>query len=340
MNNNYKLTIGIISYNRPLELARAIKSFLPLPKNVEVVICDDKSPKIIEIESIINPLIVNKNIRFNSNKKNLGYDRNLFNVIECASSDYVLLLGDDDYLETGTIDNILNFIENAHNLECAFLRYRDENQIKLYRNFNKNIYFDSNTIKNDGSFIYNSILFSGLLFSKNSVINNKVYYSKYFNSIYIQVSIFIFLSSMYGTYFISGPGVVIGGDGESGFGFNESSIGLDVELKDRSSIISNLAYQKRLFDVIKKVEIDLKSNFYNTFIIEYKIRSVKAIFNSRIYGRKYLIEYWEKLNQLQIKKIWHLKPIYFIAYISPLIFLKSLINILESIIIFIRKNKL
>lgn len=338
MNNNYKLTIGIISYNRPLELARSIKSLLPLPNNVEVVICDDKSPKLNEIESSIMPLLINSNIKFISNKHNLGYDRNLFNVIECSNSNHVLLLGDDDYLEAGTINNILNFIDNSNNLKCAFLRYRDENQEKSHRNYFKNQYFKSDTLENDGSFLYNSILFSGLLFSKNTVLDNKELFSKYFNSIYIQVSIFVFLSCKYGTYFINGPGVIIGGDGESGFGYNEASTGLDLDLKDRTSIISNLAYHKRLFDVIKKIEFEINRNIYTPFIKEYKIRSVKAIINARTHGRKYLNAYWKKIIKLDIKQKWHLIPVYFIANIFPVYLLKILTNTIESIIYLIRKK--
>jgi GT2 family glycosyltransferase len=106
----FKLSIGIVSYNRPFELQRTIKSLMPLPEGVEVIICDDKSPRLNDILSSINYLIDNEKIRFIINETNLGYDQNLFQVIELAYADHVLLLGDDDYLEPGAIDNVLNFI--------------------------------------------------------------------------------------------------------------------------------------------------------------------------------------------------------------------------------------
>jgi hypothetical protein len=339
MEKNYKLTIGIISYNRPIELARSIMSLLPLPINVEVVVCDDKSPKIVEIENSINPLLTNKNIRFISNKQNLGYDRNLFNVIQCANSDFVLLLGDDDYLEPGSIDYLLNFIDIYNNLKCGFVKFRGNNEKMSHRNYNLNKFFPINTLNNDGTFIYNSILFSGLLFSKSAVMDNEFIFRKYFNSIYIQVAIFIFLSSKYGTYFIGAPGVIIGGDGENGFGFNEASVGVDVDLKDRSSIISNLAYHKRLFDVIKKVEYDININIYKPFIKEYKIRSIKAIFSARMHGRKYFNLYWKKFNDLNIYKQWELTPFFFISYILPKSILSFVSYFSEKILITYRKLK-
>lgn len=339
MENFYKLTIGIISYNRPIELARSIKSLLPLPNNVEVVICDDKSPRIIEIQESINPFLLNQNIRFISNKHNLGYDKNLFNVIECATSEYVLLLGDDDYLEPGAIDNLLNFIENAKNLKCGFIKFIELNPDKTNRNYYSNRYFSNNSITKDGGFVYNSILFSGLLFSRTAVIDNELTLRKYYNSIYIQVAIFVSISAKYGTHFIEGPGVVVGGDGESGFGFNESSVSVDSDLKDRSSIISNLSYHKRLFDVLINVEHDFNIVIFKTFIKEYKIRSVKAIFSARMHGRKYLKLYWEKYTNLNVYKQWHLTPIYIISYIFPYSLLLFLSNVFEKIVISYRKFK-
>ena len=60
----FKLSIGIVSYNRPFELQRTIKSLMPLPEGVEVIICDDKSPRLNDILSSINYLIDNEKIRF------------------------------------------------------------------------------------------------------------------------------------------------------------------------------------------------------------------------------------------------------------------------------------
>ena len=140
----YKLTVGIISYNRPLELARTLKSLLPLPSDVEVLICDDKSPKINEInDSIIEILQNNTNIRFENNVKNLGYDKNLYNVIEGSNSPHVLLLGDDDFLESGALENLLNFLNNSIDFKCGFLRFKSISEIQYKRESIKHIYYDN-----------------------------------------------------------------------------------------------------------------------------------------------------------------------------------------------------
>jgi GT2 family glycosyltransferase len=119
VNPEIQLSIGIVSYNRPKELVRTIKSLLPLPDNVEIIICDDKSPKYSEIQENLKDLISINGIKFFSNPINLGYDRNLFQVITLSNSDYVLLLGDDDYLEEGTIYNILKVISGLNDITVS-----------------------------------------------------------------------------------------------------------------------------------------------------------------------------------------------------------------------------
>jgi glycosyltransferase involved in cell wall biosynthesis len=330
------LTVGIVSYNRPFELKRTIKSLFPLPECVNVLICDDNSPKINDILFEINDLInYSDKIKFRSNDKNLGYDRNLYKVIQEAESKYVFLIGDDDYLEEGALKNILNFISNNNDFKCGFVRYIDKKIIS--RNFNSNLFFDKNTINNNGSFIYNSILFSGLIFSKQNVIMNENILKKYFNSIYIQVAIFCILSSKFGTYFISGPGVVVGGDGENGFGFNDASQNSQIDLKDRSNSISNLAYHKRLFKVILDIEKDISQNIFNNFILEYKIRSIKALILSRKISRSYTKAYWEKLKDLGLKNLWLIKTIYIFIYLIPYKLLLFLSLTIEKIIFKYRK---
>lgn len=338
MANSNKLTVGIISYNRPVQLLRTLKSLLPLPLYVEVIICDDKSPRIIEITNSISE-ILNNNIHFIQNEINIGYDKNVFNVIERSNSENVLLLGDDDYLETNALENLLRFLSKTKNFKCGFLRFKGISDYK-YNRFNlTDKYYDKNIIKSNGSYLYNSILFSGLIFNKTETINNKEILLRYFNSIYIQVAIFLLLHSKFGSYGISGPGIIIGGDGESGFGFNEASSNIDSDLKDRTSIISNLAYHKRLFDVVKKIEEDLCLEISSSFIFEYKIRSVKAIYIARKHGRKYLSNYWKSLKKININGLWMIAPFYLFIYLFPIFILKWPISIIEVMIMKYRNNK-
>jgi hypothetical protein len=342
MSTQYILTVGILSYNRPKELLRSIKSLLPLPKNVEVIICDDKSPKVDEILHEIKDLVSSNNIKFISNNINLGYDRNLFQIIELANADHVMLLGDDDYLEEGAVENVVNFISNTTDFKCGFLHFKSiENStglISYSRYFSSNKFFNKNTLEKEGSFLYNSILFSGLIFSKKAIENNQLDFSKYYKCIYIQVAIFVKLNLIYGSYYVFGPGIIIGGDGESGFGFNEAAKNNDTDLRDRSSIISNLSYHKRLFDVIENLVVDTNFDIKIPFYKEYSIRSIKAFYTARKYGRKYLISYWKELKKLSVPYIKLNYPIYFIIFCLPLWILKYPILIIEKSVYYYRSK--
>lgn len=342
MSSNFKLTIGILSYNRPNELFRAISSLLPLPKHVEVLICDDKSPKLDEILISIKDLLINENVHFISNENNLGYDRNLYRVIELASSEHVMLLGDDDYLEDGAVQNVLDFLTLQSDFHCGFVRFRDNSfsleDKKYSRYYSSQKYFDSNVFEKDGSFIYTAILFSGLIFSKKSIELNHMDFSRYYESIYIQVAIFVKLSTRFGSYYINGPGVIIGADGESGFGFNEASSNINDDLKDRSSVISNLSYHKRLFDVVRNLEDDLKINIVNPFNKEYKIRSIKALYLARVHGRKYTFSYLKELNKVNVSGVWLLYPIYVLIFCSPIWILNYPIIAIEKVLNYYRSR--
>jgi hypothetical protein len=190
----------------------------------------------------------------------------------------------------------------------------------------------------DGSFIYNSILFSGLIFRKSSVLSFKSIFSKYFKSIYIQVALFGLLNSKYGSFYISGPGIIIGGDGENGFGFNEASIGADADLKDRSSILSNLSYHKRLIEVVRNLERDIGIKVFAKFLQEYKIRSVKALFEARRKNRKIGLTYLNELRKLKLPGIWIYEPIYFLILNLPFSILNLPFKFIQRIILYYRNE--
>lgn len=334
MKSEYKLTLGIVSYNRPYELKRTLLSLFPLPINIELVICDDRSPKLSDILiSVKDVFDSNSQVRFISNEINLGYDRNLFKVIEEANSDIVLLLGDDDYLEPGALENVLNFLNEVNDFHCGFLRFRDNNSYQYTRYFESTIYFDRDRMNRDGSFLYNSILFSGLIFRKSSVLKHKSVFSKYFKSIYIQVALFGLLNSEYGSFYISGPGIIIGGDGENGFGFNEASSGIDSDLKDRSSILSNLSYHKRLFEVLRNLEKDIEIRIFAQFLIEYKIRSVKALFEARRVDRKIGLTYLKELRKLELPGLCIYEPLYFLILNLPISIISPSFSLIQRIIL-------
>jgi len=338
LRSSYVLTVGIISYNRPTEILRTVRSLFPLPSNVEVLVCDDDSPLKLDIFKSLKDFFIYDNVRFVQNRVNLGYDGNLYNVIKQSSSQYVLLLGDDDYLEENALINLVDFIKNTENFYCGFLSYYDPALKLRNRSYSRSQYFPKKKLETDGSFVFNSILFSGLVFRRDAVIENRRILEKYMSSIYIQVAIFSILSCRYGSYFIEGCGVVVGGDGANGFGLNSSAGVNDTDLAIRNSIVSNLAYHKRLFKVLKLLEDDLKFNIFSVFIKEYNLRSIKALVRARNEGRNQLFLYWKELLKLDICFTKFLFPFFIILIVAPKCAFTRLFSLIEKFIILKRKN--
>lgn len=330
-----KLTISILSYNRPKELERCIKSLLPIPDNVNIQVFDDNSPKKEEILSVVRKFEDVRGFTFFRNIKNLGYDQNLFQSILQAHSDLVLLMGDDDMLEEGSLKILMNFIEK-NEVNCGFLKFKNmenDSNIGYNRDFNKSKYFPKTSIISEGSFFYNSILFSGLIFRKSKIESQNSLFKKYFNSIYIQTALFTYLSITYGTFFIEGPTVIIGSDGENGFGLNDANGSINKDLSDRTTLQSNLAYHKRLLNIVREISSDFSLELEKVFIKEYKIRLFYMFYKTRIKSRIEAIQFFQSIDHNLFKK-WSIYYIGMLIFIFiPKFLIELPIHFLSSILI-------
>ena len=107
------LTIGIPTFNR----AKALKNLLlELSKEtsqeadrVEVYVSDNASTD--ETSKVLQKYSKNKNIRFTTNQKNLGFDGNVNNIFKQAKGRYVWVLGDDDSIAKGCVKKITAILE-------------------------------------------------------------------------------------------------------------------------------------------------------------------------------------------------------------------------------------
>ena len=91
------ISVCIPTYNRPEHLKNCLNSLvLQTDKKFEVCISDNSSKT--NTKKIIKTYKKKLNIKFNRNKKNLGFGLNLLKVSQMASSEFVWFLGDDDLL--------------------------------------------------------------------------------------------------------------------------------------------------------------------------------------------------------------------------------------------------
>ena len=111
-----KLTLGIPTYNRAKYLNELLESIfleinsIELP--IEIIISDNCS---IDSTSIIVSNWENKlPIKYSRNNENLGMDANIDVIFRKASSEYVLLVSDDDLLIKGTLKYYFDLINNEN----------------------------------------------------------------------------------------------------------------------------------------------------------------------------------------------------------------------------------
>ena len=127
------ISICIPTYNRPSTLINCLNSLsLQTEKQFEVCISDNCSDE--NIQKLIRPFKKKLKIRFNRNKKNLGFALNLLKVSNMAKGDFIWFLGDDDLIVKDGIKTLKNMIKK--NKTCDFFwinsYYLDKNYLKKF----------------------------------------------------------------------------------------------------------------------------------------------------------------------------------------------------------------
>jgi glycosyltransferase involved in cell wall biosynthesis len=113
-------SICIPTYNRPEQLRNCLNSIAIAKKKIKIdfEVCISDNCSDFNINKIIKNFKPLLNIKFNQNKKNLGFALNLLKVISIAKGEFVWTIGDDDLLTTDSIKSINHLILN--NLEVDF----------------------------------------------------------------------------------------------------------------------------------------------------------------------------------------------------------------------------
>jgi glycosyltransferase involved in cell wall biosynthesis len=328
--HNPLLSICITSYNRVDELYRCLKSVDTVHiESIEIIVSEDHSPKRDAITQIVNKFILSTkySVIYNSNVKNLGFDLNLGRLIDLSNGKFMLFVTDDDAFIGGGIDKIIDLLHHI-DFGVAFTPYIDQKTGTVERKFNKSFVINSgfDSVKKH---MFNSILLSGLILKKSKIIN---YHPKQFKDlIYSQVYLFCDLLLKSDGYYMNIPLVHCIGDGENGFGLNESG-GHNKLLADRESPLSNLEYHKSLIKVIKIFDLENKTNLINVFSKEYSIRSYTGMSIARKSSISVLKKYWKAMEKLNIQ----IHPIAHIYYFMLLI----LGSRISSFILYIPKSLL
>lgn len=293
------LSICITSYNRPKELERCLKSIDTKYKNdIEIIVSEDASPKREEIKSVAKEFEKNTEYSFycNFNEINLGYDNNLAKLISLSNSKYTLFVSDDDAFNPKCLDTIIELLKEK-DIPLLYTAYSSKDSKATNRRYVGDFKIDSGE-RSVRKYMYDSILFSGLIF-KNDIVK-KISAKKFVNLNYFQVYLFMYTIYYYGGYYKSIELIDCIEDGENGYGTTELSK-KDPLLADRSSVFSNLQFNKGLIKVIKMFDKTAATNIFPYFEKEYSLRSYRGLSRARSMGRTTLKKYWEFMHNIGVK---------------------------------------
>jgi abequosyltransferase len=113
------ISICILSYNRPETLNRLLNSIdTKFKNNIEVVVCEDCSPRHEEIYSVVESysVKVSNPVRFYQNEQNLGYDGTFNRLMQLAAGEWLIFMGDDDEFVPQAFDKMFVFLKDNPNL--------------------------------------------------------------------------------------------------------------------------------------------------------------------------------------------------------------------------------
>jgi glycosyltransferase involved in cell wall biosynthesis len=142
------VSVCIPSYNRPKELRKLLDSIdSKESEKIEIVICEDKSPKRFEIREEVKKFIgkTNYSVNYIENEENKGYDRNLQELIRNANGDFIVFMGDDDEFVPEALDKYMKFLEENNGLEYILKTARTiyaNGDIEEFRYFDKTKFFE------------------------------------------------------------------------------------------------------------------------------------------------------------------------------------------------------
>lgn len=168
---NILLSICIPSYNRPKELYRLLNSIdIAEIKKIEIVICEDKSPKRTQISQIVEKFIAKTKyvVKYFENTENYGYDKNLRECIKRSNGKWIIYMGDDDLFVPKVMNKYLQFLQKNNQLGYIMRSYQTLHNDGSIEKF---IYFKEEKFFNPGEKAYEilfrkSVFISGFAFKR------------------------------------------------------------------------------------------------------------------------------------------------------------------------------
>lgn len=169
------ISVCIPAYNRVSVLPALLDSILSQNfDNFDIVIAEDFSPErhTIEATAAEYQQRYGDKLKYHANTHTLGYDGNLRHLLELATGDYVLFMGNDDLLAPGALSAVAEAVRVRSDVGVVLRSYASfqsdpELPVQVFR------YFDEDRIFPPGpetvvTFFRRSVFISGMVFKRSS----------------------------------------------------------------------------------------------------------------------------------------------------------------------------
>lgn len=317
------ISICILSYNRPKNLINLLNS-IDYFEDLEVIVSDDCSPKIKQIEKELSKFKKFK-IRLLKNKINVGYDKNLNKLIKNSNGEWIIFMGDDDEFVKDSLKKIVSFLKKnkdlAYILKCHYLVHENGHK-EIFRYFPETKYFEpsSDTLI---SLFRRSVYIAGFMINRKKIIPyiTDKFDGSMLNQIYYLSEVVLKYRSAYLDVPFTQQTALKQHDKDDVMfdrekkRFVERTATLDISINFLKSFyqISSHIDQKYNLNISNKIRIDMSKYIYPTMSI-YRSKGI-------IFFLKYVFE---------LKKIKLNKSILFYIYVFGLIMFGK--NICDSLI--------
>jgi glycosyltransferase involved in cell wall biosynthesis len=169
------ISVCIPAYNRVKVLPALLDSILSQDfDDFDIVITEDSSPERHAIATKVAEyqLRFGDKVKYFENSQTLGYDGNLRRLVELATGDYVLFMGNDDLLAPGALRAIANAVIERQDVGVILRSYSSflsnpEQPVQVYRYFGEDRIFPPG-VDTVVTFFRRCVFISGMVFKRNS----------------------------------------------------------------------------------------------------------------------------------------------------------------------------
>ncbi len=169
------ISVCIPAYNRTGVLPALLDSILNQDfDDFDIVIAEDASPERQAIAATVAEYQqrVGDKVKYHQNPQTLGYDGNLRRLVELATGDYVLFMGNDDLLAPGALSVVAAAVRERQDVGVVLRSYSSflsdpEQPVQVFRYFGEDRVFPPgpDTVV---TFFRRCVFISGMVFKRSS----------------------------------------------------------------------------------------------------------------------------------------------------------------------------